>query len=444
MKTSNSPAQPLFSESTARRLALGAFVFLVLVQIVQLAWIGNGLMKRGDPHGDADALRSGEAYWKEGLTSYHGLPRMLYGNRFPTNGTVISHVDATGRVPERFRHGFPERLADPDAWVYTHQPPGPNLLCGVSALFLGFDPIWKLRLLPIGLGLAAIAIFFKSLARAFGSDRGALIAVACALLPLISTFMPALHYEGYSFAFLFLQFSVLIRLLWKPAGRSLGSWVALFLLGLLQGYFCFDLCFVVVAAVVPLWLMRRAEGGTTPFSWLVAAMALPFSGFCLAHGLHFLQVVAELGGWQPALNEFRNTAAERAGIADQLGVLGNLKQGFRFYLRESLKMHSLYFGPFLLLAFVAALPMIFCRQLRVTWATWQNKRGGLLLAWPGERGVTPALAAAFFVSLLWLLVMPQHTAGNAHLTFRHFFLFYLCLVLVLAKSVSLQREHHSK
>jgi hypothetical protein len=453
---------PLMRKSTARVLLVGAFVFLVVVQVIYLVHIGNGLGRLCDPHSEADALRSGEAYWKDGLTSYHGLPRILYGSRFLTNGTVVDHLDTNGLVKPVFRMGFPDRLAECDTWVYTHYPPGPNLLCGVSARLFGFDPIWKLRLLPVSLSLTAVAVFFWMLARVFGTGRAGLIAMACAVLPMVSTHMPALHYEGYSFALLLLQFSLLLHLFWKSASLRLWHLPVFFLFGFLQGWLSFDQFFVVGLLPAPLWLLRRAEGARPSARWLVLTVGLLVAGFVLAHVLHFLQVGAELGGLQQAFEEFRRTAGERAGktggvvmpklllrilgpIDNHFGYFGSLALGGYYYLREILLLRGLQFGPFMLLAILAALPVTTFRTTQIAGVTsgrqlWASR----WLRWPGPQSVLPALGAALLVSLLWMLVMPAHVVGNHHITVRHLFVFYFCLILVLAKSVSFRRESETK
>jgi hypothetical protein len=446
---------PLLGKARARWLLLGAFLFLVVVQGAHLVWIGNQLGKLCDTHGDADALRSGEAYWKDGLTSYHGLPRILYGSRFPANGTVVGCLDTNGLVKPEYRIGLPDRLAERDTWVYTHYPPGPNLLCGVSARLFGFDPIWKLRLLPVSLSLTAMAVFFWMLARAFGTDRGALIAIACAVLPMVSTHMPALHYEGYSFALLLLQLSLLIHLLWKTGQRSLWPLPVLFLFGFFQGWLSFDQFFVVTLLPWPLWLLRRAGGARLPVRWLLLAVGFLTAGFAVAHLLHFLQVAAELGGLRPALEEFRRTAVERAGQTSvvlprtlqgllgrnvsHLNYAGSLALGGYYYFREVAILRGLHFGPFMFLALVAAMPVAAFRATQVAVITLgKQRRLGCSLSWPGPKGILPVLGAALLVSLAWWLVMPAHVVGNYHVTVRHLFVLYFFLVVTVVESITTQ------
>jgi len=447
------PHKALMKETTGRRLLMAIFSFLVLLQLAYLAWIGNGLGKLSDGFSEANALRAAQAYLKDGLASHHGLPRQLYGNRFPGQGMVKDHIDTNGLVPLQFRQGFPPDQANPDNWVYTHYPPGPDYLCAIMGRFVGLNRLWLLRLLPLSLGLLAAAVFFRALTRSFGVDRAALIAAACLVLPMFNTYMPGLHYQGYSFALLLLQMSCLIQMLWQPGRARLWSWPLFFAFGFLQGWLSFDQFFVVCLISLPFWLMRRAEGSQPSVRWLFWACALPSAGFALAHILHFLQVAAEFGGIHPAFEEFRRTAAERTGQSNpvlpqtlqallgrdtsQLGYFGSLALGGYYYLREVLILRGLHFGPFMFLALVAALPVVTFRTTRVAVITWRKQRRiACLLAWPGPKRALPAVGAALLVSLAWWLVMPAHVVGNSHITVRHLFVLYFFLLLTVVRSIS--------
>ncbi len=430
-----------------------------MLQVLYLAWNGNGLGKLSDSFSEADVLRSAEAYATGGLFSHHGLPRVLYGLRFPGAGSVIDHIDTNGLVPVRFRTGFPDRLASRDEWVYTHYPPASNMACGLMARLFGVESIWKLRLLPVGLGLAATALFFCALARAFGAGRAAFIAIGCALLPMYSTYMPGLHYEGYSFALLLLQLSLLINLLWQPGAPRLWPWATLFLFGFLQGWLSFDMFFIVSLVPAPLWLLRRAERAQPSARWLCLAVALPCIGFGLAHLLHLVQVAAELGGLGPAIAELGHTAAERAGYGgsvtlpqvlqhlgfnpnpEHFGFLSCLLLSGYYYVREVLIMRSYHFGPFFLLALLATLPVLFFNTTQLAVVTLgRQRRLSASLGWPGPKRAWLALGAALLVSLMWCLFMPAHVVGNRHITVRHLFVLYFLLLLVLARSISFRSE----
>jgi hypothetical protein len=272
---------------------------------------------------------------------------------------------------------------------------------------------------------------------------------------MVWIYMPGLHFQGYSLALLLLQWTVLLRLLWGTGLRP-WHWPTLLLLGFLQGWLSFDLFFVVSFCVIPLWLMRRAEGIRLPNRWIWIGVALPSLGFALAHFLHFLQVAAELGGLHSAFAEFRNTAVERASQMDavlpptlqalfgrdinHLGYPGSLAVSAYYYVREVLILRGMQFGPLMLLAVIAALPILIFNRTQVAVVTiTKRQQFTCSLSWPGPKRILPAIVAALLVCLMWVLVMPAHVAGNFHITLRQFFFFYFCLVLTIVRSTQIAR-----
>jgi len=378
---------PLIESRLARQGLCGTFAVLIFVQILYLDWMGNGLGKYSDGFSEANALRAAQAYLQDGLTSHHGLPRQLYGNKFPNDGVAIDHLDADGKIKLQFRQGFPPGQADPNNWVYTHYPPGPDYLDAMMGRFVGLQQIWVLRLFPLGLSLMASAVLFLTLARIFGADRAVVIAVACVILPMFNTHMPGLHYQGYSFALLLCQLSLLVWGLWGETKMRAWHLAVFFAFGFLQGWLSFDQFFVVCLAGWPLWLLRRTEPDAPSIRWLLLTIALPAIGFTLAHALHFLEVADELGGLNIALAEYRRTAGERSGHAElvlphllqallgqttsQLGTLGSIAMGCYFYVQAVLTFAPLQFFPWLVLFMLLTLPVIFSRPV---WLTTRSQR----------------------------------------------------------------------
>ncbi len=409
-KTSSPARASWTSEVAARRLLWTIFFLFALVQVWRLHSLGNDLGT--DVHSESDALRSADAYAREGLWSHHGLPRILHGALFPKVGTVLDHTDASGLVPEKFRKGFPAGLAHRDAWVYTHYPPGPNLLCGLWAKICGLERLWVLRLFPLVFGLGAVAFFFWALARAFDPARALVLAGACAVLPMFGAYLIGLHYQGYSLALLLVQLALLLRIFRGRNRCGAGLGAAFFTLGFLQGWLSFDQFFVVSLLAVPFWCLRREEGDAPSFKLLLWLVALPSAGFILAHGLHFLQVAAELGGLRAALGEFHATAAERAGTTGGEFTRYHqfLGRAVYLYFRDTVKPTNAHFGPLILLA--------------AGWVT--------VLAARGRKLPWRALTAALVISVLWMLFMPQHAVSNLHVSIRHLFVFYFFLLLVVA------------
>jgi hypothetical protein len=422
-----------------------------VVQGAYLTWIGNGLGKLCDSFSEANALRAAEAYLNDGLTSHHGLPRQAYGHRFPTEG-FLAHPLENRNVP------------DPDAWTYTHYPEGPDVMLALMGRVVGLDNLQIMRLFPLVLCLLATAVFFRTLARAFGTDRAALVAIACVLLPMFNTYMPGLHFQGYSWALFLLQMSLLMRMYWTRTAVSRWCWPALFLLGFAQGWLSFDQFFVVGLIAWPFWLLRRSEGAILSRTHLALPVILAFAGFGFAHALHFLQVAGELGGLSAALTEFRNTAVERvnqagAGVpqmlqrhmfaflqADsaRLSYFRSLILGAYQYVRDFLRPQAAQFFPLLPLAVVLGVLAALFRRIEVNLPCSENSRPlQLSLSWPNSKKVWGSLIAALFVSVIWLLVMPAHSVGNHHIMVRHFFVFYFFLVLILVKSLRVSRPGQS-
>ena len=433
----------LFAESTGRKVLVAVFLLLVVVQGAYLAWIGNGLGKLCDSFSEANALRAAEAYLNDGLASHHGLPRQAYGHRFPTEG---------------FRAHPPKSCRDFDTWTYTHYPEGPDVILVLMGRVFGLENLLVLRLLPLSLCLLATAVFFRTLVRVLGADRAALVAAACVLLPMFNTYMPGLHFQGYSWALFLLQMSLLMWMYWTREAAPRWCWPALFLLGFGQGWLSFDQFFVIGLVAWPLWLLRRSEGATLSRTHLALPVFLAFAGFGLAHSLHFLQVAGELGGLSAALAEFRNTAVERVNQAGavvpqmlqrhmfaflqadsaRVSYLRSLILGLYQYVRDFLRPQAAQFFPLFPLAVVLGVLVALFRRIEVNLPCSDKSRPlKLSLSWPNNRRVSWTLFTALFISVVWLLVMPAHSVGNHHITVRHFFVFYFFLVLILVRSLHL-------
>jgi hypothetical protein len=431
----------LFSPRTARRVFICTLLFLVLTQTALLCKFRNGL-SRFDGFDEADAVRAADAFNDGGFTRHHGLGQILYGNRFPNSGALIDHFDTNGAIKPEFLVGYPEPLRTQNEWVYMHYPPGPELICGVLEFLFGRERLWLWRLFPISLGLLAIIAFYRALATAFGPDRGSLVCAACAILPMTSTYMPGLHFESYSFVFLLLQLSILVRWFWVD-GLRLWHLPALFLLGFFQGWVSFDIFFVLSLSAAPLWLMRRAEGAQSSWRDLFLTVAVPFGGFCAAQLLHLLQLAGELDGLRQALDELTRTALARAGQVAANEHFAYFKVLLRvtfLYIREFLRLYNQHFGPFMALAFGAAVFLLFRRHIRASFSSpEQQSQTFFYLEWLGPKPLWPSVFAAFVVCTLWPMAMPGATIGNFHIYPRDFFLFYFVVVLAIVKSLGLNR-----
>ncbi len=462
----------LFQEPALRWFLGSVFALLILLQGLYLIKIGPGVSKHTDGFSEANALRAADAYIQDGLWSYHGLPRQAYGKRLHGEGVYAMIVGADGAVPLEYRLRLPARCANPDLWVYTHYPEGPDVMLALIGHVVGLENMRLLRLFPLGIGLFASAIFFITVAQRFGTGRAVFIAAGCVLLPMFHACMPGLHYQGYSLALLLLQISLLLRMYWRQTPIPKWHWAALFLFGFLQGWLSFDQFFVVGLIAWPFWLLRKSEGYTPSKLTLALCLALPVAGFGLAHCLHFLQVVGGTGSFQAAIEEFRATATERAGLhGGESGLLPMLQKtgalGGAYYLLHPFQyllgtvenpyirmvISSLYnyiqyfihlglfqFAPVFPVAAVLLLPVVLFHQFQIVLPCRARSTPiALTFCRPAGGNLLPTFGAALFTSLIWLFVMAGHTVNNGHITVRHFFVFYLFVLIALSKSVRLHR-----
>jgi hypothetical protein len=86
---------PGFGPVAARNVFVALWTVLVGFQGLYLCHLSDNLGYLSDPHAEADTMRAAEAYLADGLSAHQGLARILYGRRFPHDGTVKDHVDAS-------------------------------------------------------------------------------------------------------------------------------------------------------------------------------------------------------------------------------------------------------------------------------------------------------------------------------------------------------------
>jgi hypothetical protein len=399
-------------------------VALPAARQARVAWsLGDALSSRADPYSEADAVRSGEGYAARGFTQHHGLPDVLYGGRFPEAGMRTEPA-----------------LAGRTSFVYTHYPPGPNWITGVMTRLLGEGQLRRYRLAPLLLGGLALAFFAWSLAVRLGPGRGLLLSVLSILPRMTTHMMHGLHYQGYAQSLLLVQLGLLSMLLSRPSGLGAGGAIALGTLGFAQGWLSFDHVFLVTFAAVPIWLATGSRPGAGPGSrrrelWL--AVLLPGAGFTLAHALHFLQVVLELGSVSAALADFRDVARWRAvGAGAPLGAWGPL-----VIVREYLVQHVVrgsYFGEWAYVWLAAAALLVSVHGIAGKASRRQGRWRVPGFGWQPATGRPRralALLSALLISSAWIMLMRNHAHHHPHFLPRHFFLLYFTGMLLLVEGL---------
>jgi hypothetical protein len=398
--------------------ALALLGMTLLINVYYLVLCGNGLSPVADPYSEANALRAGERFDKEGFTVNHGLPDVSYGRRFPEWGI----------------HGSSGKDAE-DA-VYHGYPPGSDWLAGVYTRVFGIEHLARFRIIPVAFGMFAAAVFLLALMRTLGAVRGMAVYFGCLLAPMFTNMTHGLYYHGYSQSLLVFELAALMLILRRPGRLGAGPPALLFLLGFLHGWFSFDYCFVATFAAAPIaFLIGPAD---RPVAWrkVLALVLAAGLGFTIAHGLHFLQSVLYFGSAREAVEEYAFRSAKRYGLTasplERMSKPALLAYGMWMYLRAFFRWTSL-FGPAAIVLMEWILGVFVLRRV-------QARLGRRIMV---EADMAPTrrdlagLALAFLVGTTWLFAKPFHALN--HLTFngRHLFLFYFACCLVIARATVL-------
>ncbi len=412
-----------------------AFLFVLLCG-AGLFWSLAGIVGAGnelsnvDRYSEANALREVRNFLEHGLTRHAGLGNVVYPGLYPNDGFA--------REPEV------ARLSVTEEGVYTHYPPGPEYLLYAAAKLLGPEPVWRLRLLPVALGCAALFFLGLSVRARFGDAAAWLTMGTLALTPAVSDGFAGLHYQGYATALTMVEIGLTLR-----AGCPAASLAPFALLGFAQGWLSFDYAFLV--ALVPLSLelclpcIDAAHRPDWRTAWARAILA--GAGFAAAHGLHFLQVAAYWGSFEAASRDFGGAAAHRAaaGVPEAaldrvFFSLGNLKlylyglhplnTGLSLPEAETPENWSMFrflglaLGPWWVAITLAAMlrdairPGPDARKFRMDWYR--------------------ASLTSILTSSVWILAMANHAGHHRHFLYRH--LFFAFFVAVLFGAVRLARQ----
>lgn len=398
-----------------------------LCLIVQIRHWDNAL-SIVDPGSEANALREVRHFLEDGLTSHYGLGTVVYPGMYPDDGIVSSYLDNPKSTHDKTDYVRLHVLTADG--VYTHYPPGPEYLLLAAAKVLGFDPVWRLRLLPIAFGWGATLFLSFAVRRRFGAFPGWLVAGALVLTPSVTCGFVGLHDQGYALALTMIEAGCLL-------GR--GTHILPFaVLGFVQGWLSFDQVFLV--SLMPIsteWAMPSIDPAYRR-RWKLAVWrtALAGGGFALAHGLHFMQVWAYFGSLAGALHDLGAAAAYRSGGEESLSnhllhVVGSLVLYFVGW--PAFSIGSVIPNPLE----AGAGPMF--RVLGLTLGPWWALVMVGLTVWGIRRPASQAaairsrwqkvFAAGMATSSIWLVAMVNHAWVHEQFLYRHlFFTYFLCIL----------------
>ena len=391
-------------ECTAFLLVIFVIGRAVLEQGAIARSVGNGPSALADGGSDHDALVTGLNYYIDGFTRNYGLP-----DRAAPAGKV--YLDP----------------ADRPTWsgVYCHYPPGGNWMTGLGFYIFGPRNVPSYRSIPIGLSAVCFLASYFFIRRVFGALLAAASMVALIYVPMTTSMMHALYGHGYATAILVLQTSYVFSCFRLQGFLRPRQLALVFLMGWFQGWLGFDYAFV--ASLYPLALGALCLSSPISKAGILATIAAG-SGFSAAHGAHFMQVALFRQSWASAYSDFFDTAMYRSGaLRDPEMVDSTTLHILHTYLIELLPggqwggTQAIYIG-----AVGVAVPLI---SLVLAWAFQSVRRqvtsGVHLLS---------GLVISLVVSLMWEMVMQQHSLVAAHKLFLPRHLVFFLFVCILSSS----------
>lgn len=408
---------------TAARLgtaiAVAVIVWLLLTQLFEIYRIRNGLSRTATPYSEANVIRAAEHHAKFGFLVDAGLSHIVYGDRFRDKGWTT----------DLYRYPLP-------SGVYTRYPPLPEIIAGMLEKVVGYR-IWLWRLVPVLLGLAATAYAFAALRRVLESLAASAMIVLLSIVPMVTSHMHGLHFEGYAHAAFLCELALLVRILFLDEPPSRGAYVAVFGLGFVQGWLSFEYVFVAGAAAVPLALVARAHGARAEPRTVLLLLVVSGGGFVAAHLLHFLQVATFYGSISAALQDLSSRAAYRfAGEAQPPYLVQVAMNLVTYAVVIWFSPNNQHFGALL---FIVSLLVILRRVMSAEDASGLRTGARRGLAMLSDKRVVLPMVVSYAIAALWLFVMPSHAAIHTHIVPRVFFLPYFVVVLIFTLSVSQRR-----
>jgi hypothetical protein len=409
------------------------FAFLSLAAgLFYVSQLSDGLASTGDPFSESNALRAAHYYVDHGITDHAGLPDQCYGLVFSHEGFkkyfYYSYLMNTMQSKQRYQPLTSLEL-NKDTCVYTHYPQGPDLLAAAMIFIAGKEHTDIYRFLPLCFQFIGVFFLAYTCSCLFGPARCLAALTFCFMLPMFTNMSHGLHYQGYAFSLLLIEISFLILLFQGRLDRkrTFIAQTSLAVIGFIQGWMSFDYFFLVSLtpfAVLPIL-------GTTGKAGLIQAIKftiLAGMGFCIAHLLHFLEVIIYFGSFDRAFEDFFLAATTRAESwklgtrINRIDLLWTYLNGIASDSRNFLVSYTVIF-----------LLVILCRLLLAPGVRFFSGHRYYVSQISVKRLVS-AMGLSLMISCLWILIMKGHSQEHMRFIPRHLFLAYFIPVLGLLQA----------
>jgi hypothetical protein len=364
--------------------------------------LGNKLAGECDAGSEADGLNSGMNYYKNGFLINAGLPDR--------------------------GHPHDKLFLDPNdtpyfGSVYTHYPPGPNWLIGLSIYTFGPTKVPWYRLPPIFFSGFCLIATYLLLRQSLGALLAGGILVMLMQLPMTTEMMHGIFFHSYALVLLLFQMSYVYTRLKIDVRLTKKTLFVVFMCSFIQGWLSFDYAFV--ASLYPLALVSGWRTAASRLSMVLATICAGL-GFTTAHTLHLGQLWIYYGAFERAYTELLSAGAYRMNGNPAIGPELTRWDVLKIYFTELLPSYTqaVWFSWILpLSAAVVAFSGALLRRARFAESEERVWRIASIVA----------LCAAFLVSIAWISLMKNHAAEGGHRMFlpRHFILLlFACLLVV--------------
>lgn len=391
---------------------------LTAQQWISINKIGNNL-SFADPWTEADTIRSAEAFATYGFSRNSGLPDIAFGHQFPDKGTKKILKDSTQKqswAEGTLRVRVDNYQVSHESFVYTHYPPGPHWIAGISAKIFGVNSIKSFRFAPILIGLASIAYFSWQVFKFIGAIKGALALLFFTSIPMFLNMMHGLSYQGYALALLLLEIGICLKVFIRK-DLNFFDLLLFFFISHLQGWMSFDY-FFLVSATPPLILLLFPSN-TLKLNQVSLIIITCIAGFSLSHIIHFCQVINYFDSFDIALSDFISTAAYRSQSIsyDNGSTTPSMFAILWSYLTTYSGIHTHIGFPVIYHALIGTVIILIVspnNKYRFIW--------GVFLS--------------LLIASTWVVTMPQHAAQHWHFIPRHYFIciFFTSIAVLTALS----------
>jgi hypothetical protein len=422
------------TNTTAYATALLFACLAFFIGIIDIYQLDNNLSKQSDPFSEANAVRAAEYYVDNGITLNSGLPDQCYGYSFPLDGfkPYLSFPAARDQYIDNAPYQtLTSLILNEHTCVYTHYPQGPDMLLAAMMYISGKHNTDIYRLLPLWLQFIGVFALAYTICRLLSVIHCLLIMGFCFAMPMFYSMSIGLHQQGYAFALLLIEISLLFLLLCKALSNRdamIGKGF-LFILGFCQGWLSFDYAFLVILcpfAIVSITYHNSDDSIRTAIKYAIILA----SGFTLAHLFHFIEVTAYLSSIWDAVNDFYSAAEKRATEHEGQVLINRIDLLVMYldYFSSRMKYFQIgyiTFASLIILARVAFIPLSYYSK------TIDNitKRIDLIR-------LISVIGCSLMISCLWIVVMKGHSMEHTHFIPRHLFLAYFIPIFYIVQQLA--------